>query len=288
MCAPLVWIRGGGELGTAVGHALHGAGLRLLVLDRPLPSTLRLGVAFASAAVQDQVTVAGVEAVHCLEMTAVVEAWAAGQVPVWTTSEAPGPAPAALIDARMQQLSKPETLLDRAPIVIGIGPGYVAGRDVHFVIESNRGPQLGAVIEQGRAETHTGVPGEVAGFSAERVLRAPRAGQLRRVRALGSFVERGDVVAMVGGAPVLAPMRGMIRGLKLTGVTVGENHKVGDIDPRRDRSLLKQMTDKARAVGLGAYQALVRAGLIEPDSAQRDDHTHSDYSTSRKEISSCI
>ena len=71
---------------------------------------------------------------------------------------------------------------------------------------------------------------------------------MRRLAALGDFVELGDVVAHVDGAPVVAPLKGMIRGLKLTGVSVGADHKVGDIDPRRDRTLLKQMTDKAKAV----------------------------------------
>ena len=51
-------------------------------------------------------------------------------------------------------------------------------------------------------------------------------------------------------------LSGMIRGLKLTGIHVGANHKVGDVDPRRDRSLLRKMTDKAQAVGRGVALAL--------------------------------
>ena len=45
------------------------------------------------------------------------------------------------------------------------------------VIESNRGHHLGRVIYEGEAEAFTGVPGAVmGGVAAERVLRAPHAG----------------------------------------------------------------------------------------------------------------
>ncbi|MBI4702491.1 MAG: hypothetical protein HY744_15335 [Deltaproteobacteria bacterium] len=54
----------------------------------------------------------------------------------------------------------------------------------------------------------------------------------------------------------------MIRGLKLTGVEVGAGHKVGDVDPRQDRALLTEMTDKARAVGRAAVRAAESGGLL--------------------------
>ncbi|MCC6528398.1 MAG: hypothetical protein IT373_37480, partial [Polyangiaceae bacterium] len=141
------------------------------------------------------------------------------------------------------------------------GPGFVCGRDAHYVLESNRGPSLGRVLSEGSAETHTGVPGEVAGHREDRLLRAPCAGAFTRTRELGDFVEPGDTVGTVAGRAVVARLAGMIRGLKLSGVEVGAGHKVGDVDPRRDRALLGLMTDKAIAVGRGAVDALRLAGL---------------------------
>jgi xanthine dehydrogenase accessory factor len=135
------------------------------------------------------------------------------------------------------------------------------------VIESNRGPRLGEVITAGRAEDHTGVPGEVLGYREQRVLRAPREGSFVRVLSPGDFVDEGDVVGQVEGVPVRARLRGMVRGLKLTGVAVGSGHKVGDVDPRRDRGLLAVMTDKALAVGRGAVSAAVMAGLLTANAA---------------------
>jgi xanthine dehydrogenase accessory factor len=256
-------------MGTGAGHALVRAGLRLLVLEQPLPGALRWGVAFAAAVVEGQVTVEGVEAVLCPEPHAFAPLWGRGAAAVWTGADPLDPLePAVLIDARMRQLSSPRISIARAPLVLGIGPGFEAGVDVHVVVESNRGPRLGALVRAGRAEAHTGVPGLVEGHRDERVLRAPVSGILRRRRELGDFVEVGEVVAEVDGQPVVARLGGMIRGLKLTGVRVGQGHKVGDVDPRRDRRLLTTMTDKARAVGRGVLEAVREAGMLPSEAAE--------------------
>ncbi len=273
----LAWIRGGGELGTGVAHALFEAGLQLVVIELALPRTLRQGVAFASAAIEGRITVGGVEAIHCLDHDAINAAWAAHQVPLWTGDESSLELrPAVLVDARMRRLTEPLSTIDEAQTVIGIGPGYVAGQDVHYVIESNRGPRLGQVITQGGAEAHTGIPGNVQGRREERLLRAPRAGTLTRTAALGDFVETGDVVAQVDGEAVRARLPGMIRGLKLTGVSVGAHHKVGDVDPRRDRTLLETMTDKARAVGQAAVKAVTLAGVLTPSPRSSEPQEEKD------------
>jgi xanthine dehydrogenase accessory factor len=264
---PVALIRGGGELGSAIAHAFASAGARVLVLDRPLPTALRLHVTFSWAAVlpAGQHTVEGVTAVHCADRAAIEAAWARGEVALWTAdplSELLAERPDILVDARMRSLTEPMARLDEAALVIGVGPGFEAGRDVHVVIESNRGARLGEPITSGAAEAYTGVPGDVLGLREERLLRAPCAGRLARLRDLGDFVDAGEVVATVEGEPVLARIAGMVRGLKLDGVAVGARHKVGDVDPRRDRTLLAKMTDKARAVSLGALQAAFAAGAL--------------------------
>jgi xanthine dehydrogenase accessory factor len=268
MQPPVGIIRSGGELGTGVAHALYRAGLRLLVVDRPVPTALRLGVAFAAAAYQERVVVGGVTAVLCRSNADVALAWERAELPLWTGAEAELELePAFVVDARMRRLTERSTERSHAPVVIGIGPGFEVGVDVHYVVESQRGPSLGRVITRGQAARHTGVPGEVAGVREERILRAPTAGTLVRRLELGDYVEAGVVVATVEGQPVSARIAGMVRGLKLTGVPVGAGHKVGDVDPRRDRALLTTMTDKARAVGQGVLDALEIAGLL-----RKSDH----------------
>lgn len=263
----ILLVRGGGDLGTGVAHALHLAGWRVIVHDRPLPTALRLTVAFAAAAVEGEVTVCGVRAVHARDVGELEAAWRTNAVALWTRDEAALPLrPRAIVDARMRGLTELATRLGDAELVIGIGPGFVAGQNAHLVIESNRGPNLGRVIAEGTVEPYTGIPGEVLGYRAQRLLVAPRAGLLAREVGLGDFVEAGQVVARVAGEPIVARIAGMVRGLKLDGVPVGEGHKVGDVDPRRDRRLLAEMTDKAVAIGRGAVEAVSKGlGQARPN-----------------------
>jgi xanthine dehydrogenase accessory factor len=173
-----------------------------------------------------------------------------------------------LVEARMKGVRDPALAPDEAPIVIALGPGYEAGRHCHRVVETNRGPALGQVIDRGQAELHTGVPGAVLGFTEERLLRSPVAGTLQRAREIGDFVQAGEVIAHVDEQPVRARIDGMVRGLMLDGMRVPRGKKVGDIDPRRDRGLLEWPSDKAERVGAGVIAA-IRSVLAEPSGRNR-------------------
>jgi xanthine dehydrogenase accessory factor len=229
------------------------------VAEHPLPTALRLRAAFAFADVEGEVTVGGLTGVLARSPRDVHGAIAAGRVPVWTGDEGglrDIVAPRVLVDARLKGLSDPTLDRSKAGVVIALGPGYEAGRHCHFVIETMRGPNLGAVIDSGSAAAHTGTPGDVLGLTEQRLLRSPKDGVVARVRAIGDFVDAGDVIATVAGATARAAISGMVRGLKLDGVRVSRGHKVGDIDPRRDLSLLSEPSDKAERVGAGVVAAL--------------------------------
>ena len=43
--------------------------------------------------------------------------------------------------------------------MIGLGPGFTAGKDVHAVIETMRGETLADIIYDGQPIPNTGVPG---------------------------------------------------------------------------------------------------------------------------------
>jgi len=77
--------------------------------------------------------------------------------------------PDVVVDAILAKRNLGTAMTD-ASVVIGIGPGFVAGVDCHAVIETQRGHDMGRVILQGAALPNTGVPGEVGGHSAQRVL----------------------------------------------------------------------------------------------------------------------
>jgi xanthine dehydrogenase accessory factor len=143
-----------------------------------------------------------------------------------------------------------------ARVVVGLGPGFEAGRDVDAVVETQRGPSLGRVLWAGSAAADTRVPAAVEGHTEARVLRSPRPGTFRGHVSLAALVAAGDVVGDVEGAPVRAAIAGLLRGLLADGVEVGEGIKVGDVDPRGAAVDAAAISDKARAVAAGVLEAV--------------------------------
>lgn len=161
------------------------------------------------------------------------------------------------------------TTIDMAPLVIGVGPGFTAGNDVHLVIESMRGHNLARIITDGMAQPNTGVPGNIAGFTSERVIHAPAAGYIHDVRKIGDIVQKGDEIARIypdkGSfdnelseyVPVNATITGIIRGLIREGYYFKEGFKIADIDPRESElTNCFTISDKARSIAGSVLEAV--------------------------------
>lgn len=161
------------------------------------------------------------------------------------------------------------TTINMAPLVIGVGPGFTAGNDVHLVIESMRGHNLARVITDGMAQPNTGVPGNIAGFTSERVIHAPAAGYIHDVRKIGDIVQKGDEIARIypdkGSydnalseyVPVNATITGIIRGLIREGYYFREGFKIADIDPRESElTNCFTISDKARSIAGSVLEAV--------------------------------
>jgi xanthine dehydrogenase accessory factor len=257
-----VIVKGGGDLGTGVIYRLYQAGLRVVVTELPTPLVIRRRVALATAVYEGVVDVEGMVGRRIDGVPQAEAAWEAGQVPVLVDPDATAVAqlrPAAVVDAAMAKRNM-GTCLDDAPVVIGLGPGFVAGEDVHAVIETQRGHYLGRVIYKGPAAPNSGVPGSTQGVTAKRVLRAPADGRFKGLAQIGDRVQMGQAVAEVEGAPVRAEIDGVLRGLLADGVAVEANLKVGDVDPRGLIAHCFHISDKALAVGGGALEALLFLG----------------------------
>ena len=148
------------------------------------------------------------------------------------------------------------TKMTDAPLVIGVGPGFTAGIDCHRVIETKRGHYLGRVIEAGSAIPNTGIPGNVGGYTVERIIRAGEDGIFVPKVSIGDQVEAGQVVAISGNTPVRAQITGIVRGLLQEGVRVTKGMKAGDIDARCEKAHCFTISDKARAIGGGVLEAV--------------------------------
>ncbi len=260
----LVAVKGAGDLASGVIHRLARAGFPVMTTELAHPTVVRRTVAFAEAVTLGAITVEGVTARLATSLEAIQAVLAEREVPVIVD---PGGTmlkqlrPTVLVEATLSKYNSGVTMKD-APVVIALGPGYEAGKDVHAVIETNRGHNLGRVYLHGSAEPNTGVPGAIGGYTSERLLRAPRAGRLYSVRQIGDLVQAGEKVALVRSAtndefPVTASISGIMRGLVRDGLDVTSGMKVGDIDPRAAREHCFIISDKSRAIAGGALEAIL-------------------------------
>lgn len=263
-------IRGGGDLASGVALRLYRAGLRLLITELPQPLVVRRSVSFANAIYSGSCQVEGITAMKVSNLEQALRISGEGRIPVLVDPDAialaelrTGQAPLVLVDARMAKRS-PETTLTSASLVIGLGPGFVAGENCHAVVETNRGHQLGRVIWQGGTEADTGIPDTLLSQDHSRVLRAPAPGLIQTRAQIGDHVEAGQVIAEVDGKPVMAPFAGVLRGLIHSGLPVWEGLKVGDVDPRDDARYCSLVSDKALAVGGGVLEVILSTSALRP------------------------
>ena len=142
--------------------------------------------------------------------------------------------------------------------MVALGPGFRAGRDTHLVVETNRGHNLGRLYTEGEAEANTGNPGNIGGFTGERVLRAPESGIFQSGKTIGARVEAGEAVAEVEGHPVRAQIGGILRGLIRNGTPVAAGLKVGDVDPRGNAAYCNTISEKARAIAGAVLEGILR------------------------------
>ena len=254
-----VIIKGAGDLASGVAHRLAYAGFSLLMLELPHPLVVRRTVSFASAIFEGSIVVEGLKATLIGEVSEVESCWARGIIPVLVDPDGVSireMRPHVLVDAVMAKRNIGISIND-APCVIGLGPGFTAGKDVNAVIETQRGHHLGRAIYTGSPEPDTGVPAEVCGFAAQRLLRAPASGKFIPCKDIGEMVRKGEKVATVGDTPLYANIGGLVRGMLHTGAEVKTGIKVGDIDPRGAGIDWRTISDKARAVGGGVLEAIM-------------------------------
>ena len=248
-------------MASAVAWRLYMANIRRICmteLDAPL--CVRRTVSFCTVIEDGGAQVEGVEACVARTLAEVEQAWREGKIAVVRQSQWDSIAdltPGIVVDAILAKRNLGTKITD-APLVIALGPSFVAGRDCHLVIETNRGHHLGRIITEGAAEPNTGVPGDIAGHTEARVLRSPADGVFESNRRIGDRIANGDIVGRVGETPVIAAIGGMLRGLIRPSTQVSSGLKLGDIDPRARPDYCHTISDKARAIAGAVIEGVMR------------------------------
>ena len=255
----MVLIKGAGDLASGVACRLHQAGMRLVMTEIAQPTAVRRTVAFSQCIYDGTVQVEGITARRVDTPEQVVEALSRREIPVLVDPEAAIRRKLpfdAVVDGILAKTNLGTQITD-APIVLAMGPGFTAGVDCHGVIETKRGHYLGRLILEGSAIPNTGVPGDIGGYTTQRIIRATADGIFHPVSNIGDTVSEGDLVARVDETPVYALMPGTVRGMLPDGLTVTSGMKAGDIDPRCAYDHCFTVSDKARAIGGGVLEGLL-------------------------------
>ena len=137
----VILVRGGGDLATGTIHRLWSAGLKVLVLEAEHPAAIRRQVSVSEAVYEGGAVVEGMRAALVKTLDEAVVVWQRGDVPVMVDPKGeliPQVRPAALVDAILAKKNL-GTTRDMAPLTIALGPGFTAGVDVDFVVETKRG-----------------------------------------------------------------------------------------------------------------------------------------------------
>ncbi len=261
----MILIRGAGDIASGIAVRLFRCGFTLAMTDLVHPTSIRRTVCFSEAVRQGSCAVEGIMAERAFSKADADEIWARGHIPVFADDDGstlPLLQPDAVVDARLAKVNI-DTSLSDAPIVIAVGPGFTAGQDCRAVVETQRGHYLGRAIYEGSAAPNTGVPGNIGGYTVERVIRAPQAGVFRPVHEIGDQVAADQIVAYVDEEPVRCRIGGTLRGILPEGAVVFAGMKSGDVDPRCQPDHCRCASDKALSVGGGVLEALLHLGYKE-------------------------
>lgn len=265
----LVIVRGGGDLATGCIHRLWSAGFKVLVLECAKPAAIRRQVSVCEAVYEGKATLEGMTAVLINSVQEAEAIWREDKVPVIVDELGTcikDLQPDVVVDAIIAKVNL-GTNKDMAPLTIALGPGFTAGADVDAVVETKRGHNLGRVIRQGKAAPNSGVPGNIGGYTSERVLHAEAAGRMHIMHGIGDIVEQGTVIAEIitenEKVPVQATITGIIRGMIREDYEVTKGFKIADIDPRKEElANCFTISDKARCIA-GSVLELVCSHYME-------------------------
>ena len=244
---PLVLMRGGGDIASGAVYRLKRAGYPVVINEIAIPTMIRREVCYGNAVHRGEMILERFVARH-VALSEVKDTLAQGVIPVVTSSYEElldTLKPAIVVDAILSKKNL-GTKRDDADLVIG----------VDVVIETMRGHSLGRCIYDGPAQPNTGIPGNVGGYTHERVIHSPKAGLFTAKRHIGDSVQANEVIGYVDEEPVRAKITGILRGILKSGLIVSDHFKLADVDARCEESHCYSISDKSLAVGGGVLEAV--------------------------------
>jgi len=263
---PRVAVLGTNEIASAVAVHLRSAGWQVVLCHDAFPPVIRRGMAFHDALFGDRRVIAGVLGARA-ETAAEIAAECAAPDRVAVTALpladlAAIRSLAVVIDARMQKRRTAPDLRGIANLTIGLGPLFRVGSNCDIAVET-RPARNGQVLTSGATDEADGISSPLGGAGRERFAYSDRPGRWHTPVDIGARVFRNFVVGHCDGAPVRAPLDGVVRGIVRDGLQVPAAVKLVEIDPRGCNARWTGIDDRGRAIAEATVRAM-RIGSQRP------------------------
>jgi xanthine dehydrogenase accessory factor len=256
----IVLVRGGGEVGSAIAHMLARSHFRVCITETESPLAISRGVCFSEALHETRKVVedvTGEKASPTLE--SIYKVWRNGNVPVVADPEGsvkPLLKPDVLVNAMMLKRAT-NTRMSDALLVIGIGPGFKAGEDVHLVIETSFGHNLGRVIIEGESQDDTGKSEKIRDSEIPGLVLAEDSGVFNTDKNIGISVQAEEIIGSLDGIEVKAPISGILRGILRNETKVLKNTELLEVVPENDKSVCYTIRDRMRTIAGGTLESIM-------------------------------
>lgn len=270
---PFTVILGANEIASAVAAHLHRSGHAVVMSHDPEPPVIRREMAFHDALFNDPVTLEGVQAQYAgngmeirmeLAQARGIVITELGLLDLIVLRRLD-----VLVDARMQKyLVKPD-LRRLARCTIGLGPGFSAGENCDFAIET-RPSRAGRIIRQGPTEKPDGAARRLGNRGRERFVYSTEPGRWHTAIEIGARLFKDFIVGHLNGVPVRAPFDGLLRGVIRDGTQVPAGVKLLEIDARGRRATWSGIETHARNIATAVAQA---TAIHQTNAASEAKHT---------------
>ncbi|HUB63356.1 MAG TPA: xanthine dehydrogenase [Methylocella sp.] len=256
---PFAVILGTNEIASAVAVNLYHGGYGVVLSHDPLPPVIRRKMAFHDALFDDPVIVGGVAARRVDTGLEILSSFRSTKDVIITelglldlivlrTIDI-------LVDARLQKYQVTPDLRPLARFTIGLGPGFTAGANCDFAIET-RPAKTGRIIEQGATDEADGVARRLGSAGAERFVYSAMPGRWHTAIEIGTRIFKDFIIGHLGGEAVRAPFDGILRGVVRDGIEVPAGVKLLEVDPRGRAANWTGTDSRARTIATAVSKAV--------------------------------
>ena len=256
---PLAVILGTNEIASAVAVNLYRSGYFVVLSHDPLPPVIRRKMAFHDVLFDDPVTIAGVEAWRADNGLAILSRLGRSRGVIITelglldlivlrTLDI-------LVDARMQKYQVTPDLRRLARFTIGLGPGFTAGTNCEFAIETHPS-KSGRILQQGSTDTADRISRRLGGSGAERFVYSAVPGRWHTPLEIGTRIFKDFIVGHLGGDVIRAPFDGILRGVVRDGTEVPDGVKLLEVDPRGRKASWTGIDSRGKTIANAVTKAI--------------------------------